>query len=117
MNILKTLYDALSPVVDGRVETMEAPFDTPRPYITYQLFGGLPLRNSEGGPLSVVTRELQINVWADTAGQAEQTIAAAEAALVAAIGSVEVLSEPVWDHDSDLERYGARQDFSITLAR
>src|SRR5574338_499613 len=91
-----------------------APFDTPRPYLTYQQIGGEVLRPLAREVPDKQNGYFQINVWADTRAGAANLALQIEAALrQAVVFQSGPLSAPIAEHEPDLERYGTRQDFSI----
>lgn len=95
-----------------------APFDTQRPYVTYQSIGGKTLRFLDGAPADKRHTVVQINVWADTRASALATIRAIEDALCASPAfTARPEAESISDYDEDAARYGSRQDFSIYALR
>lgn len=95
-----------------------APFNTQRPYVTYQGIGGKPLRYLDGTAADKRHTVVQINVWADSRASALDTIRAIEDALCASSAfTARPEAESISDYDEDSERYGSRQDFSIYALR
>jgi hypothetical protein len=64
-----------------RVFTPTAPFDTTRPYLTWQHIGGKPQRSYENEPLDIRNAFIQVNAWAATKKGAFDLIRAVEEAL------------------------------------
>ena len=118
MSIETAIFDSLAALVGNRVFPDVAPYDSERPYITYQQIGGPATQCLDGTMLDKENCYVQINVWADTRLSATATAKAAESALVGMPGiQTKVLSNRINDHDEDLNRYGTKQDFSILVDR
>lgn len=101
-----------------RVYPDVAPISTVRPYVTYQAIGGRSLRWLNGQPADKRHTMVQINVWSDTRLGALQLVRSIEDALCGAtVFNAQPDSEPVSEHEPDLDLYGSRQDFSIYSAR
>lgn len=64
-----------------RVFTPTAPFDTQRPYVTWQHIGGKPQRSYENEPLDIRNSFIQVNAWASTKKAAFDLIREIEEAL------------------------------------
>jgi hypothetical protein len=111
------LYAVLTAICP-RVFPDFAPVDTPRPYVTFQQFGGEVIDFITQDVPALENAAMQVNVWADSRVEAKATILLVEAAL---IGSTTLQASPqaaaVSDFDADMERYCSRQDFSIWADR
>ena len=114
MTIEASIFSTLGGFVGGRLFPDVAPFDTPRPYMTYQQIGGQvisPFGKEIPGKKNGV---FQINIWAETRTQASALARqVSDALLQAATFDVTAESEPIWSHEPDLNLYGTLQDFSI----
>lgn len=118
MSVESDLYDALKGLVGNRVFPDIAPFDTPRPYITYQQLGGRVINYTDPSLPDKQNGEFQINVWGDTRASVAALMLQVDAALRGAAAFVaRPLAAPVSRHEPELERYGALQDFSIWSSR
>ncbi len=118
MSLESSLFALLSPLVGGRVFPDVAPFDTARPYIVWQQIGGQAPTFLENTVPSKRNATVQISAWADTRMDANSTSLAIESALtLATTVQARPLSAHVSEHEPDLMRYGARQDFSIWADR
>jgi len=118
MTIEEDLGALLGGLVATRVYPDVAPFDTPRPYLTYQKIGGSPINYTTDELPTTQHSLVQINVWADSrvaastlARQVENTLRQATSLTARPEG------EPISQHEPDLGRYGTLQDFSIWSAR
>lgn len=111
---LVTLLQAQCP----RVFPDVAPWDTARPYITYQQIGGPAPVYVEGALPAERAAWVQINCWADTRLAANTLMLQVEAALVAA-SSLTAKPQAALQaaHDDDTDRRGASQDFEIWASR
>lgn len=108
--VLKTECAQVHPVV--------APFDTPLPYVTWQHIGGPTWRYTDNSAPGQRMAVVQVNVWAATVAGALTLMRGIEAALCAATAiTARPESEPVSDHEPDLQRYGFLQDFALTGPR
>ncbi len=95
-----------------------APLNTTRPYITYQLIGGRPLRWLDKSASDKRQSLVQINVWADTRKAATTLARQIEDALCASTAfSAVPTEEPIHTSHSEFSRYGTMQDFSIIALR
>ena len=116
MSIEPTIVSTLSSLFSGRVFPDMAPFDTPRPFLTYQQVGGSPSNSFCGNTISQNAR-IQFNVWADaaTGGRAiaSTLMRSVEEAVVAAPLYGVSLGSLVAEYDDITKYYGARQDFSF----
>lgn len=118
MTLESSLFDLLSPLVSGRVFPDVAPFDTPRPYIVYQQIGGRAPGFMDRTVPSKQNAYMQITSWADTRLASKALALDVEAALtVATTVQASPQSAAVSEHDDELQRSGARQDFSIWADR
>jgi len=95
-----------------------APWDTARPYITYQQIGGPALVYVEGVLPAERSAWVQVNVWADTRLAATALMLQVESALVAATTlSAKPQAGMQAMHDDDTGRKGSSQDFEIWADR
>lgn len=95
-----------------------APYDTQRPYITWQQIGGDPLSYVEGTVPSQRNAHIQINVWDETRLQANALMLQIESAMLSApTFQARALSALSASIDEGTDRRGAMQDFSIWGAR
>ena len=118
MTVESEIYAALSPLVGGRVFPDDAPFDTERPYITYQQIGGLPIGYVSQEIPDGKVGYFQFNGWAASRMAAAALQLAIETALLqAAAFSATVDSGPISTREADLGLYGTIQDFSIWSPR
>jgi hypothetical protein len=92
--------------------------NTPRPYVTWQQFGGEALDFIGTDVPNKENATIQINVWSDTRAEAKSIIKQIE---VAMIGSIEfqasAISAAASDFDADMEVRSSRQDFSVWADR
>jgi hypothetical protein len=111
---LHTLLFAQCP----RVFPDVAPYDTARPYITWQQVGGDPLSYVDDTVPDRRNSLIQVNAWADTRLQANDLMLQIESALIT---STSFQARPagalIAAHDQDTDRRGAMQDFSIWSTR
>jgi Protein of unknown function (DUF3168) len=114
MSIESTVYATLQGLVAGRVYPDVAPENTVRPYCTYQAVGGTAINFMDQAQPGRVNARVQVNVWADTRGQASVLARQAEDALrgVAALQTT-VLGAPVSIYETDTRLRGTQQDFSF----
>lgn len=101
-----------------RVFPLFAPVATPRPYVTYQLIGGTPLRYTEGAAAPQRMSMVQIEAWDDThlgaltlLRQIEDDLSTSTAFQARPIGEVQTQA------DDELPRYGAQMDFEVLAPR
>lgn len=95
-----------------------APFDTERPYVTWQQVGGDPLSYVENTVPAERNAHIQVNAWADTRLQANALMLQIEAALMASTTlQARPLGALIAAHDGDTDLRGAIQDFSIWAPR
>jgi len=91
-----------------------APTDTPRPYVTYQQFGGEVPSFLDRTVPDKENASIQINVWSDTRAEAKGLIKQIEAAMIGAtVFQASPQAACSSDFDADMARYGSRQDFSV----
>lgn len=64
------LVEELGPLFSGRFFPDSAPFDTPKPYCTWQLVGGKPINLWGGGATDLTFSRIQFIVWSTTALEA-----------------------------------------------
>jgi hypothetical protein len=117
MTVESDLYDTLK-VICARTFPDVAPFDTPKPYVTYQQIGGDVIRPLANVVPDKENGEFQVNVWAETRVSAKALIKQIEAALIVATTfQARPVSAPSSDYDHDNLVYGALQSFSIWSTR
>lgn len=118
MTMESSLNALMAPLVGAHVFPDTAPFDTARPYIVWQQIGGRSIDFIDPTVPSKQNAVMQITAWADTRAAAKALILQIEAALIQATTlQARAVSASAADHDEDLKRYGARQDFSIWADR
>ena len=116
--MIDTELPALLKTLCPRVFTDFAPVTTLRPYVTFQLIGGRPLRYVEGAAADKRNSVVQINVWASSRHEANGLARQIEDALcLTAVFSATPDGEIVGDFDADIPVYGCRQDFQILSSR
>ncbi|MBP0589280.1 DUF3168 domain-containing protein [Paraburkholderia sp. LEh10] len=114
MTVEASIFALLSPLVGGRVFPDVAPFDTPRPYATYQQIGGLVIRPLAKEVPNKQNGFFQVAVWSDRRSAADALALQIEAAFITATAfDAKPMAGPVSTNDADLSRYGKQQDFSI----
>jgi hypothetical protein len=114
MTVEADIFTILAPLVGNRVFPVVAPFNTPRPYVTFQQIGGQPLVFLGREVPSKKNGLFQINVWADTRAEAISVQMHIDQVMRAAtVFRAEPVSEPIAHYDQDIERRGTSQDFSI----
>jgi len=120
MLLEEALFSVLSPLVAGRVFPDVAPMDTPRPYVTYQQIGGDSVAYVGKDRPNIENALVQINVWGNARLEVSALRRSIEDELVAAVafearpsGASSSRHEP----DMSPPAFGARQDFSIWIAR
>lgn len=111
---LQLLVSMVMPLFDDRVFPDSAPFDTPKPYCTWQQVGGKPMNLWAGGATDKVPSRIQFNVWAETRLEASTKIQALENLLKSdpLFGRSE--GGAIGRYESDT-LYGAEQHFSFWL--
>jgi len=118
MTLEAKLFALLTSLVAGRIFPDVAPFDTPRPYIVWQQIGGQAVTFLENTVPSKRNATVQIMAWADTRAAANDLALAIESSLTLATTlQARPITAHVAEHEPDLVRYGARQDFSIWADR
>ncbi|MNS19686.1 hypothetical protein D3C72_514090 [compost metagenome] len=114
MTVEASIFSLLSPLVGGRVFPDVAPYNTLRPYITYQQVGGHVIRPLGKEVPDKQNGFFQVNTWADRRAEAAALALQIEAAFVtAAVFSAKPMSAPIGTHDEDVSLYGTQQDFSV----
>lgn len=117
MSLETSLYTLLS-VQCPRVFPDVAPYDTARPYITWQQVGGDPLSYVDDTVPDRRNCLIQINAWADTRLQANDLMLQIESALITStLFQARPAGALIAAHDQDADRRGAMQDFSIWSTR
>ena len=118
MTVESDLFDTLKGLVSNRVFPDVAPFDTARPYITYQQIGGRAVSYVDNATPDRKNGYFQINVWAETRLEAAALALQVETALCGtAVFAARPIAAPIATHEPDLNRYGTMQDFTIWSAR
>jgi len=118
MTLEAKLFALLSPLVAGRVFPDVAPFDTARPYIIWQQIGGKATNYVDDTVPDTENAAIQLTTWHDTRASAKAMALQIESTLItAATLQARPMSASVAEHEPDLNRYGARQDFDITASR
>ncbi|MDF3837151.1 DUF3168 domain-containing protein [Cupriavidus basilensis] len=113
MTVESDIVNALAGLVDGRVFPDEAPFGTEAPYVTYHQAGGEPLNFLEGIPDKRNGR-FQFVVWATSRPEASRLIRQIEDTLrLDPKLLAHTLGGALGLRQSDLDLFGATQDFSI----
>ncbi|WP_349743926.1 DUF3168 domain-containing protein [Roseateles cavernae] len=102
----------------------EAPVATPKPYVTYQGFGGPSLRNLDKTPADKCKHFIQINVWAVSRLGANALARQIEDAMCAAtVFNAQEEGLPIWDRDpvqlpdAPDGLYSTIQDFVVIATR
>lgn len=114
MTVGASIFTLLSPLVDGRVFPVTAPFSTQRPYITYQQIGGRVIV-----PVAQVVPDkqngfFQVNVWCDVIDDADALALQIEAAFITADAFMaKPMAAPIDLHEPDLGLYAKQQDFTV----
>ncbi len=109
------LFDALSPLVAGRVYPDTAPPGVEAmPRITYYQVGGVAINFLESVPPNRKNGRFQIHTWGGTRLQVAALSRLVEDTLVLTSALyTTVLAAPVSIYEPELRLYGARQDFSF----
>ncbi len=108
------LLKALCP----RVHPDDAPAGSLRPYILYSQIGGRVINPLGNDIPDQRNARMQIEVWADSRGDASALMLAIEDALrTTYVFRARPEAGMLADRDVDLGLYGALQDFSIWAAR
>lgn len=114
MTVGESVFAVLSPLVDGRVFPVTAPFSTQRPYITYQQIGGRVIV-----PVAQVVPDkqngfFQVNAWCDVIDDADALALQIEAAFITAEAFLaKPMSGQIDMHEPDIGIYGKQQEFSV----
>jgi hypothetical protein len=111
-------FVAVARTLCPRVHPMTAPLSTPKPFVTYQLIGGMPLRYTDATAAAERHAMVQTNVWADTLAEALALARQIEVALCADVSiQASPMGEIIMQHDDQLEVFGTIQDYSIVADR
>ena len=114
MSVESDIFNTLRGLVADRVFPDVAPFNTPRPYITYQQVGGEALSFVENDVPSKKHARFQISVWANTRAEASALVLQVEQAMLTASAfQARPLGAPIAAYDDDTDVRGAHQDFSV----
>lgn len=92
--------------------------NTELPYCTYQRIGGQSVDFLDNTIPSKRNADIQVNVWSSSQAEADALIGQMEAAMRASSAfQARAVAESSDDFDADMERYCARQDFTIWADR
>ena len=95
-----------------------APYDTPKPYVTWQHIGGDPLRYTDNAPAAQRNALIQINTWASRPQEAHALILQIQEALCASPAfQATPHGEAIGAYDDADVASGYLQTYSITGAR
>lgn len=115
---LESKLTAVLKAVCPRTSPDFAPFDTQRPYVTYQQIGGAAIKPLAREVPNLENAEIQINVWSNTRAEAKALIKQIEAAIIMETGFIgKPSAAAASDFDADIPVYCSRQDFSIWCDR
>jgi hypothetical protein len=105
---------ALSPLLSDQLFAVTAPGTAQLPYGVYQQIGGIPLNYAGGDIPDRRNARIQLNIWAARYIDALTLMKQAQDVMRQAEG-LEVLLDGEFSDASDTElgRYGVRQDFSV----
>lgn len=118
MSLEAKLFSLLGPLVSNRVFPDTAPYNTTRPFITYQQIGGAVINPLANELPSKMNARIQINIWHNSRVAVRSLAIAVEDALrTATTMTARPESAPVAEYDSELALSGFRQDFSIWYDR
>lgn len=118
MTVEADIFSLLKGLVGNRVFPDVAPFETERPYLTYQQVGGTPLSFIDNTVPGAKHGLFQVNVWADTRAAAAALALQVEAAFIGATAfQARPASGQIGQHEPDLNRYGTVQDFDVWSSR
>ncbi|AGW94600.1 hypothetical protein N234_31630 [Ralstonia pickettii DTP0602] len=118
MTVEASIFALLSPFVGGRVFPDTAPFDTPRPYVTYQQVGGEVITPLGGGIPDKQNGYFQVNVFAGSRASAAALALQIEGAFRTSTAFVaKPMAAPIADSEPDLVLYSTQQDFSVWSTR
>jgi hypothetical protein len=116
MSFNTELFAALKTLVSNRVHPKPGPAGVLRPYITYQRVGGRSINFVEPALPGKRNARYQVNVWADTAEQADALALQVESILrLSPTLQTTVLGEPTDTFEEDTKLHGTRQDFSFWM--
>lgn len=114
MSAESAIFDLLKGLCGNRVFPDVAPFDTARPYITYQQIGGKVVNYTEASIPNLQNGMFQVNCWEDSRLAASALAKQVENAFrTATTMQAQPISAPIAQHEPELNRYGTIQDFSI----
>jgi hypothetical protein len=114
MTIEAKIYNALSPLVGGRVFPDVAPLSTVRPYIVYNQVGGEVVDYLENAVSTKQNGRFQLNIWADTRATCAAVMLQVETALLtSSTMQARPVSAPNSEFDHDMDLFGSMQDFTI----
>lgn len=118
MTVEASIYALLSPLVGGRVFPDVAPFNTQRPYVTYQQIGGEVINPLGGGVPDKQNGYFQVNVWASKRSEAAALALQIEAAFrTATVFVARPMAAPIAQRDEDVGICSTQQEFSVWSAR
>lgn len=118
MTVESDIFDTLKTLVSNRVFPDVAPWNTTRPYITYQQVGGRVIKPIDRVVPDKQNGLFQVNCWADTRMGASSLALQVESALTTSTAfACKPEGAPIANHEPDLDRYGTMQDFSIWSSR
>ncbi|MPW17877.1 DUF3168 domain-containing protein [Paraburkholderia sp. CNPSo 3157] len=118
MTVKENIFALLSPLVDGRVFPVVAPFETPRPYVTYQRIGGHVITPLAKEVPDKQNGFFQITVWADRPKDADALALQIESAFITAKAfTAKPMAGPIDRSEPDLKLYGSQQDFNVLSDR
>jgi hypothetical protein len=112
MSVESTLVGLVSATFGGRVFPDTAPADTARPFLIYQLIGGVPVNALCGDAIQQNVR-VQFWVWADTRQAANEAMRAVAGIVSASPMRGTSLGGLITQYDEVTRSYGALQDFSF----
>lgn len=105
---------ALTPVLGEQLYPVTAKSRAPLPYGVYQQIGGIPLNYTGGDVPDRRHARIQLGIWAARYTDAVQLMLQAQDLMRQAPGLEVLLDGEFADaSDTDLGRYGVRQDFSV----
>jgi hypothetical protein len=114
MTLEELFVVALSPLLSDQLFPVTAPENTPLPYGVYQQIGGIPLNYTGGDIPDRRNARIQLNIWSVRYIDALQLMKQAQDVMRQADGLEVVLDGEFSDaSDTELGRYGVRQDFSV----
>ena len=114
MSVESDIFNTLRGLVADRVFPDVAPFNTPRPYITYQQVGGEALSFVENDVPSKKHARFQISVWANTRAEASALVLPLEQEMLTASAfQARPLGVLIAVYNDDTDVRDAHQDFSV----